>query len=236
MSEKMYIRLLRLYPSTFRKEYEVEALQLIRDRLCDEAGFFKRARLWWDLVTDLLVGLPQAYRNSYASTETISFSPNADGIPSFKVLDKEPLRRGSILVGGTVSLTAIAAFGFVLSRPVAYLPISGSNGRISPTESVLEQLNRATTSDTAVSGAQEAAESTSAGAREQQPRFWPTAAANVSKPETATLLSESKREVSEQDRVVPIRTQNPNEHSSYLVESPKPSGALAGDRLRTTAT
>jgi len=45
MSEEMYIRLLRLYPSRFRKEYEDEALQLIRDRLHDETGFFKRARL-----------------------------------------------------------------------------------------------------------------------------------------------------------------------------------------------
>ncbi len=60
MSEKMYIRLLRLYPSRFRKENEEEALQLIQDRLCYEKGFFKRARLWWDIVTDLLSGLPQA--------------------------------------------------------------------------------------------------------------------------------------------------------------------------------
>jgi|ERR1017187_426247 hypothetical protein len=232
MSEKMHIRLLRLYPPRFRKEYEEEALQLIRDRLCDEAGFFKRARLWWDLVTDLLVGLPQAYRNSYAATEAMSFSPNADGIPSFKVLDKEPLRRGSILVGGTVSLTAIAAFGFVLSRPIAYLPISGSNERMSPIESVLERLNRPTTSDTAVSGAQEAAESASAGGREQQPRPWPAAAASASKPETPALRSESKRGVNEQDRVVPIRTQNPNEHSSYMVELPKPSKALSENVMR----
>ena len=64
MSEKMYTRLFRLYPSRFRKEYEDEALQLIRDRLRDEKGFFKRARLGWDLVADVLTGLPQAYRNS----------------------------------------------------------------------------------------------------------------------------------------------------------------------------
>jgi hypothetical protein len=231
MSEKMYIRLLRIYPSTFHKKYEREAVQLIRDRFHDETGF-KRVRLWWDLATDLLVGLPQAYRNSYAATEAMSLSSNADGIPTFKVLDKEPLRRGSILVGGTVSLSAIAAFGFVLSRPIAYLPISGSNGRMSPIESVLEHLNRATTSDTAVSGAQEATEPTSAGAREQQPRLWPAAAASASKPETAALLSESKRAVSEQDRVVPIRTQNPNEHSSYLVEFPKPSKPLSESVMR----
>ncbi len=226
MSEKVYIRLLRLYPPKFRKEYEADALQLIRDRLCDEASFFKRARLWWDLVTDLLVGLPQAYRNSYAATEAMSFSPNADGIPSFKVLDKEPLRRGSILVGGTVSLTTIAAFGFVLSRPIAYLPISGSNGRMSPIESVLERLNRAKTSDKGVSGAKKAAESASAGAREQQ-RPWPEAAASASKPETPALRPQSKRGVGEQDRAVFIQTQNAIDHSSYLVELPKPSKALS---------
>src|ERR1035438_1413074 len=107
MSEKMYIRLLRLYPSRFRKEYEGEALQLIRDRFHEERGFSKRACLWWDLMTDLLAGLPQAYRNSYAATEAMSFSHNGDGIPSFKVLDKEPLQRGSILVGGTISLAVI---------------------------------------------------------------------------------------------------------------------------------
>ena len=81
MSEKMYTRLLRLYPSRFRKEYEAEALQLIRDRLRDETGFFKRARLLWDLAGGFLVGFPQAYRNSYAATEAPSLSRNAEGIP-----------------------------------------------------------------------------------------------------------------------------------------------------------
>ena len=43
MSEKMYTRLLRIYPSNSVRTYEGEALQLIRDRLRDETGFFKRA-------------------------------------------------------------------------------------------------------------------------------------------------------------------------------------------------
>ena len=49
MSEKIYTRLLRLYPSSFRRRYEGEALQLIRDRFRDETGFLKRARLWWEI-------------------------------------------------------------------------------------------------------------------------------------------------------------------------------------------
>jgi hypothetical protein len=142
MSEKIYTRLLRLYPSRFRKEYEDEALQLIRDRLRDERGFFKRARLWWDLVADVLAGLPSAYRNSYAVTEAASLSFNAAGIPSFKSLDEEPLGRGSILAGGTISLILLAAFGFLLSRQIAFRPISGSNGRLTPIEAVMQRLNQ----------------------------------------------------------------------------------------------
>jgi hypothetical protein len=174
MSEKMYTRLFRLYPSTFRKKYEDEALQLIRDRLRDETGFFKRARLGWDLVTDVFAGLPQAYRNSYAVTVEASASPNAEGIPSFKVLDKEPLGRGSILIGSTLSFATIFAFGFLLSRSIGYVPLMGPNGRISPIASVVERLNRPTPPDTTDAGAETTAGSTSVGASESQSR--PTAA------------------------------------------------------------
>src|SRR5271170_7000753 len=168
MSEKTYTRLFRLYPSSFRKAYEDEALQLIRDRLRDETGFFKRARLGWDLVTDVLAGLPQAYRNSYAVTEEASAAPNTEGIPSFRILDNEPLGRGSILIGSTLSLATIVAFGFLLSRPIAYLPLSGSNRRMSPIESVVERLNEATTPDTTDAGVEQAAEPNSVGASESR--------------------------------------------------------------------
>jgi hypothetical protein len=169
MSEKMYTRLFCLYPSSFRRAYEDEALQLIRDRLRDETGFFKRARLGWDLVTDLLAGLPQTYRNSYAVTEEASPAPNAEGIPSFKILDKEPLGRGSILIGSTLSLATIVVFGILLSRSIGYVPLSGSNGRMSPIESVIERLNGATTPDSAVGEAVEAAKSTPVGPSESRP-------------------------------------------------------------------
>jgi hypothetical protein len=142
MSEKIYARLLRLYPSRFRKEYEADALQLIRDRLRDERGLFKRARLWWDLVTDVFVGLPSAYQNSYAVIESVSCSFSAAGIPSFKILDEEPLGRGSILIGSAISLIVLVAFVLLLGRPIAFRPLSGSNGRLSPIEAVMQRLNQ----------------------------------------------------------------------------------------------
>jgi hypothetical protein len=245
MCERMFGLLLRLYPAHFRKEYEEEALQLIRDRLCDETGFFKRVRLWWDLVTDLLAGLAQAYPNSYAAAESMPFSSNADGIPSFRALDKEPLRCGSILVGGAISLAAMAAFGFVLSRPIAYPPNLDSKGRMSPIEMVLEHLNRATTPDTAVGGAREVA--ATAGPREEHPQPLPAATASASKPETPALLKGSEGGVGEQGRVVPIQTQSPTGHSafqtsnlaSYPAGALKPSGTLprnAPDSMAQDAT
>ena len=45
-------------------------------------------------------------------------------------------------------LPTIVAFAFLLSWPIAYLPLSGSNRRISSIEAVVERLNQATTPDT----------------------------------------------------------------------------------------
>ncbi len=173
MSEKIYTRLLRLYPSRFRKEYEAEALQLIRDRLRDERGFYKRARLCWDLLTDVFAALPSAYQNSYAVAESASLSLNAGGIPSFKVLDEEPLGRGSILVGGTISLILLAAFAFLLSRQVAFRPISGSDGRLSPIEAVMQHLNQPPMPDSPASPPDTATPSSSQMIASQPPSITP---------------------------------------------------------------
>jgi hypothetical protein len=214
MSEKMYARLLRLYPSAFRREYRNDALQLIRDRLRDETGFFNRARLLWDLATDILAGLPQAYGNSYAAAEAAPLSANAESIPSFKVLDREPLPPGSILVGGTLSLAALAAFGYLLARPTAYLPLPGSNGKMSPIEAVLQRVNRAIDPDSAVSGNREAAKGAAVGTSEPQARPSAMALASAPKPDRLTLQAESKNGVVTAHRVVPLQMQKLKEHSA----------------------
>ena len=61
MSEKIYACLLRLYPANFRQAHGDEALQLFRDRLRDETGFFGRTRLWFDIFVDLAISLPHLY-------------------------------------------------------------------------------------------------------------------------------------------------------------------------------
>jgi uncharacterized protein (TIGR03435 family) len=188
-------------------------LKLIRDRFRDETGFFKRIRLRRDLATDVLAGLPQAYRNSYEETEVVSLSPNAEGIASFKVLSEVPLRRGSILVGGIVLLSAIAAFVIVLSQSIAYLPLPGSNARMSPIESGMQRLNRTTGPNSALGSRLDVAKFLSAGAGDSQAQSSATQAASVSKPNTTASLHESKNATVELDRVAPLQNHSPKDHS-----------------------
>ncbi len=232
MSEKIYTRLLRLYPSSFRKKYEGEALQLIRDRLRDETGFFKRARLWWDLVADVLAGLPAAYRNSYALPEAASLSFNATGIPSFKILDEEPLGLGAILVGGTISLIVIAAFAFLLSRPIAYHPLSGSNGRMSPIESVMQRLNSASVPDSAASSLQDAGTSVSAQMSGSQAQ---PSTPGASTPNMSASSSETEILSGEGNPVVSTQMQNLNEYSVDRSNAPKALAAFSKGVKQTGA-
>ena len=145
MSEKIYACLLRLFPPAFRKQYQQEALRLLRDRLRDEKGFFRQLRLGFDLSVDLIGALPQAYRNSYPK---VAAAPHFEGAPSFQLLQKEPMRRGVVLTGGFVSVTALAAFIYVKQGPVAFHPAE-RKGHKSPIELVMEHLNQPLTVDAA---------------------------------------------------------------------------------------
>jgi hypothetical protein len=146
MFEKIYACLLRLYPPAFRRRFGTEALQLVRDRLLDERGLFRRLRLSFDLLLDLIGALPQAYRNSYVEVRAIaSATPHFDGIPSFQSLRNEPIRRETFVVAGVLTLTALLILGQVMELPSPF-PVAHPNGRKSPIEMVLERLNKPTPS------------------------------------------------------------------------------------------
>lgn len=139
-------------------------------------------------------------------------TPPAERIPSFKVLDEEPLWHGSILVGGVVSLSAMAALGFVLSRPVTYLPIPGSNDRISPIESVLQRLNPAEPPDSADSPyvSSGSASSGANNSRSQSPR-----SAAESRPNAFALLPASKAAAGKLD---PAADLQPEDAARAMIE------------------
>jgi len=108
MSEKIYAWLLRLYPSPFRKAYGEEALQLFRDRSRDEKGFFLSLRLWLDLLADLAISVPRAYRSAQPAPIDASAQHRLDGTPSFHVLEGEAPRPGALFFGSVLALAAVA--------------------------------------------------------------------------------------------------------------------------------
>lgn len=133
MSEKIFALLLRVYPARFRQRYQAEALQLLHDRLRDERGFLPRLRLWIDLLVDLLAGLPRAHRNAYALPAT-QVARGADSLPAFRTLDEEPLRPGSILLGGLLGTSALVLFAILMNQVPAFQPFAHSNGRLNPSQ------------------------------------------------------------------------------------------------------
>lgn len=216
MSEKIYACLLRLYPPAFRNKYREEALQLYRDRLRDEIGMFRRCQLYRDLLVDALIGLPQAWRNAYAATSAPPLVTNANNIPSFRVLDKQPLRPGSILIGSTLSAAALSAFGFVLSLPTPSRSLSTSSRR-SPIEAVMERLN-----DTAP--AADDGQATTANASDTaSTRHEQSATGKVA---TDSVDSEAKFDDGERDRVVQSVSKNLLSYYFDHEKAEEASGAL----------
>ncbi len=124
MSEKIFACLLRLYPARFRQRYGAEAMRLLRDRLGEERGITRRAHLWVDLLIDLAGGLPQAYRNSYAMVSASPVPHGTTGLPAFRVLDQDPLRPESVLMGIVLAFAALSAFVFVMNHATGYHPFS----------------------------------------------------------------------------------------------------------------
>jgi hypothetical protein len=102
MSERIYLLLLRLYPSQFRRSYGEEALQLFRDRLQDETGFLRRSRLWLELVIDLGALHVRGYHE--AVVVRAAAAEHGQGVPSFASVEEQALEFRFLLWGGVLSL------------------------------------------------------------------------------------------------------------------------------------
>lgn len=120
MFERIYIWLLRLYPSAFRITFGDQALQLVRDRLRDERGLLKRLRLYFDLLADIAVSVPREFR--YAQT-TLAGSQSAplQSAPTFLVLEGKPPTPASMALAGLVSLAFFAGVGFLIGHGGGHL-------------------------------------------------------------------------------------------------------------------
>jgi hypothetical protein len=114
MSEKIYAWVLRLYPAKFRQAYRADALQLFRDRLRDETGFFSRLRLWIDIFLDLAVSVPFQYSGPRPAFSRAP-GPHIAGAPCFFLLEAASLGPASPVSGCAVILTAVVLLTSPLS-------------------------------------------------------------------------------------------------------------------------
>ena len=163
MSEKIFACLLRLYPPCFRNKYAEDALQLYRDRFRDERGLLPKARLYFDLIADIVAGLPQAYRNSQTEIKAASLAAHSGEVPSFRLLDKEPLSPTLILLGSVLAFTVLFAFSFVMTHEIFSGQSSSFSGKESPIESVLRRLNQPISQDS-IGASSDASAASAAGA------------------------------------------------------------------------
>lgn len=100
MSEKLYAFLLYLYPATFRAAHGEDALQLFRDRLREETGFFRRARLWLDIFRDLILSLPRLHMHPQLAFAAV----NSASSSMFLIPEEEPIRPATFLSACAITL------------------------------------------------------------------------------------------------------------------------------------
>jgi len=155
MSEKIYARLLRLYPAHFRDTYGDAARQLFRDRVRDERGFFPRLRLWLDLLADLAVSIPREHRCVQPAFIAGSAGRHAGGTPSFQVLETPSLRFGALLFGSVLSLAAFGGCLFLINhagRNQPFGPLTGEFQRPAYYDVAQQPAQQPSQQDTSATG------------------------------------------------------------------------------------
>jgi hypothetical protein len=187
MSEKLYARLLQLFPKRFRDAYGEDALQLFRDRARDEQGGLPTLRLWLDLFADLAISVPR--ESFYAEPELLAARPRSGGIPSFYVLGEESPRPGALVFGTLLSVLALATFSALLS--------SGAVARRTTTPARQRYF------------------SASNGSRSAKPTSAPSTDArnSLATGETASLSSSARTAAPQYDHSVPADPATPSQSS-----------------------
>jgi hypothetical protein len=141
MSEWIYSCLLQLYPASFRRTYGDAAIQLFRDRLKDERGFRPRLHLWLDLFFDLVSSVPR----THCFNELTLVSASAQrlcGVPSFYVLEHDPLRPSAILIAGVLAAATLCGLSMLMGRAGVRRPLLSA----AQSATVTQQLNSFLTS------------------------------------------------------------------------------------------
>lgn len=109
MSEKLYACVLRLLAPHFYRLYGEEAIRLVRDRCRDEQAVVSKIALWLDLIVDLVgVAVGDARFTRQVLLSQVAAAHALKPIPAFAVLSSGLPARTALLLGGALSLGALA--------------------------------------------------------------------------------------------------------------------------------
>jgi len=97
-----------MYPTRFRARYGDAALELFRDRARDERGFFRRLRLWLDLITDFARSLPRQYGRMPPDLRPAAMAEGSADVPSFHLLEEGLPRVDALFVGAVLTVAALS--------------------------------------------------------------------------------------------------------------------------------
>jgi hypothetical protein len=227
MSEKIFACLLRLYPSGFREKYREEAIQLYRDLFRQETGPLQRMRLFIRLLADLAAGLPRAYRNVYVTHAASPVAQVVEGMPTFRLLEQEPVRPGLFLFGSVLTLALLGAFSVVLGHPASYPVWDESSVSRSPIEAVLERLNRSAYSGQSANESPQANDSVPDDRRNGETRKADSLAAHQ-------VVVETRKAIHPQERrqVIPPAVESPDIHHPSLPWSKNVQQAMQQNEKR----
>lgn len=84
-------------------------MELFRDRARDERGFFRRLRLWLDLLTDFAMSLPRQYARVPSGLSPAAAGPGSGDVPSFYMVENGLPRIDALFLGGMLTLAALGA-------------------------------------------------------------------------------------------------------------------------------
>lgn len=122
MSERIYSLLFRLFPAGFRRRWQGEALELFRDRAAYERGFGPRLRMWFDILSDFAVSVPQAHLRERRTLMPAAAATTRQEVPSFTMLEDKPIRSSAYLYGTVLS--GLILFGISqMAKHAGHFPI-----------------------------------------------------------------------------------------------------------------
>ena len=116
MSEQIYRWLLALYPARFRQEYGEASLDLFRDRMRAETGFFARCRLWFDLMRDTAISVPGEYRRRQVQIVSGALNQASGGVPVFYSCEGDIPRGSALIHGAILSIAVFAAVTYIINH------------------------------------------------------------------------------------------------------------------------